>query len=228
MDARRFAAVTGIAWVLVTGLGVTLFTLAGIPPSFTDGSAYAEFISRSSGLFLADAFTTGLSATLLVAFVAGLVSALGAVSPGAGLVAYLLFGFGVAVAGILAVVGILETVTVYVATNAAHAALTAPFYLVTQTAVVFLYFPGAGFFLTLADAGGRLGFLPRWNVWICGVSAALLAVATLATLGGTGFLGPLGLVQVLVGFLPAAVAFLAVSLSMWRPRGTVNSRRRDV
>ena len=210
-----------MGWVLVTGLGVTLFTLAGTPPSFTDGPAYAGFISRSSGLFLTDAFTTGLSAALLVAFVAGLVSALRAVNPGAGLVAHLLFGFGVAVAGILAVVGMMETVTVYVATNAAYAALTAPFFLATQTAVVFLYFPGAGFFLVLTGAGGRLGFLPRWNVWICGVSAALLAVATLATFGGTGFLGPLGLVQVLVGFLPAAVAFLAVSISMWRSRGTV-------
>jgi hypothetical protein len=220
MDARRFAAVTGMGWVLVTGLGVTLFTLAGTPPSFTDGSAYAGFVSRSSGLFLTDAFTTGLSAALLVAFVAGLVSALRAVNPDAGLIAHLLLGFGVTVAGILAVVGVMETVAVYVATETAYAALTAPFYLATETAVVFLYFPGAGFFLALA-AGGRLGFLPRWNVWICRVSAALLSVATLATFGGTGFLGPLGLAQVLVGFLPAALAFLAVSISMWQSRGTV-------
>ena len=216
MDARRFSALAGIAWVLVTGVGVTAFALAGTPPAFSDGPGYAAFISRSSAFFLTDAFTGGLGAALLVAFVVGLANALRAIDPRESLAAGLLFGFGIVVAVMLAVVGTIETATVYVATTPAYAALTAPFFLATQTAVVFLYFPGVGFFVTLAASGSRTGLLPQWTTWLSWLAAGLLGVATLATFGGAGPFGPLGFLQVLLGFLPAAITFLAVSISMSR------------
>lgn len=219
MDARRFSARIGIAWVLVTGAGVVAFTVAGTPPAFSDSAGYSAFISKSSALFLFDAFTTGLSAALLVAFVVGIASALRAMDPNEKLSAALLFGFGLLVAGLLALVGTLEAATVYIATTSAHAALTAPFFLAEQTGIVFLYFPGAGFFVVLSWAASRTGFLPRWTTTLSWLAAGLLGIASLATFGGTGFLGPLGLLQVLLGFLPAAITFAAVSVVMWRAPG---------
>ncbi|MHB8614061.1 MAG: hypothetical protein ACYDAL_16805 [Candidatus Dormibacteraceae bacterium] len=216
MDARRFSAYAGIAWVAVTAVGVAAFALAGTPPAFADGAGYAAFISRSSALFLTDAFAGGLGATLLIAFVVGLATTVRAVDARARLAATLLFGFGITVAGMLAIVATIETATVYIATTPAHAALTAPFFLATQTAVVFLYFPAVGFFVTLASSSSRLGFLPQWVARLSWIAAGLLAVATFATFGGTGPWGPLGLLQVLLGFLPAAITFLAVSISMAR------------
>ena len=226
MDPRRFSALAGIAWVIVTGVGVTAFALAGTPPAFSDGAAYAAFISRSSAFFLTDAFAGGVGATLLVAFVVGLASALRAIDARESLAAALLLGFGIVVAGILALVATLETTTVYIATTAAHAALTAPFFLATQTAVVFLYFPGVGFLVTLASSGRRTGLLPSWITWLSWLAAGLLGIATLATFGGTGSLGPLGLVQVLLGFLPAAITFLAVSIALLRGPGAKQPQSR--
>jgi len=216
MEPRRFAAFAGIAWVLVTAVGVGAFALAGTPPAFSDGSGYATFISRSSAFFLTDAFAGGVGSMLLIAFVVGLATTLRAIDARANLAAALLFGFGIAVAGMLAIVATLETATVYVATTTAYAALTAPFFLATQTVVVFLYFPAVGFFVTLASSGSRTGLLPRWTSRLSWLAAGLLASATLATFGGTGAFGPLGILQVLLGFLPAAITFLAVSISMAR------------
>jgi hypothetical protein len=72
MGTRRFAGVVGIAWVIVTAAGIALFSAAGAPLLFDDAAAYARFTSGSATLFLIDAFTTGVSSALLIAFFTGL------------------------------------------------------------------------------------------------------------------------------------------------------------
>jgi hypothetical protein len=87
-------------------------------------------------------------------------------------------------------------------------------WLMTQSAIVFLYFPAAGSFIAVGSAVRRIGAMPRWSGWLSTVAAALVAVAALAVFGGTGPLGPVGLTQVLLGFVPAALMFLVLGLVM--------------
>ena len=72
MGTRRFAGVVGIAWVIVTAAGIILFSAAGALPLFDDAAAYARSTSGSATLFQIDAFTTGVSSALLIAFFTGL------------------------------------------------------------------------------------------------------------------------------------------------------------
>ena len=215
MDVRRLTGMAGVAWVVVTGVGVTFFSLTGNPPDFGNAAAFAAYISGSSTSFLVDAFTTGLSAALLGLFVAGLSALVADAGSDGRLPATGLLALGVVVAGMLAVVGTLETATVIVASAKAYAGLVAPFFLVTQLAVVFLYFPGAGFLAVLGQNAARLA-LPSWIAWTARGAAVLVAIASLAVFGGTGSFGPLGLIQVLVGFLPSALTFLVIAVHLLR------------
>ncbi len=215
MSTRRLTGLAGIAWVVVTGVGVTAFSLVGNPPDFGNAAAFAAYISGSSTSFLIDAFATGISAALLGLFVAGLSTLLLEGGSDRRLPAAALLALGVVVATMLAAVGTLETATVYIAGAKAYAGLVAPFFLATQLAVVFLYFPGAGFLAVLGQTATRMG-LPGWVAWTARVTAVLLAIASLAVFGGTGGFGPLGLAQVLVGFLPAALTFLAIGARLLR------------
>ncbi len=214
LSARRLTGVAGVAWVVVTAVGVTSFSLVGSPPDFGNATAFASYISGSSTNFLIDAFCTGISAALLGAFVAGLSTLLLEGADGR-LAATVLLVLGAIVATLLSVVGALETATVLTAGSRAYTGLVAPLFLATQTAVVFLYFPGAGFLALLAQNAARLR-LPGWIAWMARVTAVLLAIASLAVFGGAGSFGPLGLLQVLVGFLPTALTFLVIGVRLLR------------
>src|SRR5215467_7111046 len=133
MDARRFTGVVGIAWVAVTAVGIGMFVAAGPPPSFGESTAYANFTSASGRLFLGDAFATGISAALLLAFFVGLSAVLREAVGKASLTETLVFGYGVGTAALLALVGLFETVTVYVGRTPAYSALAAPLWMLTQT-----------------------------------------------------------------------------------------------
>jgi hypothetical protein len=124
------------------------------------------------------------------------------------------FAFGLAAAA----VGLFETVTVYVSQTQTDSALTAPFWLLTQTAIVFVYFFGMGAMATLAVAIVRTGVVASWAGWLCAVVTLLLAIASLAACGGTGAMGLLGLAQVLVGFLPSAITLLILSILLLQPK----------
>ena len=92
--------------------------------------------------------------------------------------------------------------------------MTAPLWLMTQSAIVFLYFPGAGVFVTSALAVRRSHAMPRWSGWVARAAAALVAVSSLAIFGRIGPLGPLGLLQVLLGFTPSALALLVFGVTL--------------
>jgi hypothetical protein len=94
--------------------------------------------------------------------------------------------------------------------------------MLTQTAITFLYFFGVGATAALAAAIFNTNALPRWAGWLCMFAAVLLALGSLCTLGGTGQMGPLGLAMVLVGFLPAAITFLVLSVLLLRSSGYQN------
>jgi hypothetical protein len=215
ISARRLTGMAGVAWVVVTAVGVTSFSLVGNPPDFGNANAFATYISGSSTNFLIDAFATGISAALLGVFVAGLSTLLLEGGADGRLPAAVLLVLGAVVTTLLAVVGSLETATVLTSGSRAYAGLVAPLFLATQSAVVFLYFPGAGFLAVLGQNAARLR-LPGWIAWTARVTAVLLAIASLAVFGGTGSLGPLGLLQVLVGFLPSALTFLVIGVRLLR------------
>jgi hypothetical protein len=67
------------------------------------------------------------------------------------------FAFGLAAAAVLATVGLFETVMVYVSQTQTYSAFTAPSWLLTQTAIVFLYFFGMGAMATFTACGRILG-----------------------------------------------------------------------
>ena len=73
---------------------------------------------------------------------------------------------------------------VYVGTSMSYQTMTAPRWLVTQTAIVFLYFPGKGVFV--ATAVRRSDAMLRWSGWLAWAAAALVAVSSLAVFSGTG------------------------------------------
>jgi hypothetical protein len=80
---------------------------------------------------------------LLLAFFVGLSAVLREAVGKASLTEILVFGYGVATAALLALVGLFETVTVYVGRTPAHSALAAPLWMLTQTTIMFLYFFGS-------------------------------------------------------------------------------------
>ena len=143
MEPHRFAGMAGIAWVFVTAIGIGLFAAAGPPPPFAEASSYANFTTASAKFFLLDAFTTGVSAALLLAFFAGLGAVFRKLDAEHLLLNTPIRGYGAASAIMLAMVGVFETVTVYVSETSAYSALTAPLWMLTQTAITFLYFFGA-------------------------------------------------------------------------------------
>ena len=104
LSARRLTGVAGVAWVVVTAIGVTSFSLVGSSPDFGNATAFAAYIAGSSTNFLIEAFCTGISAALLGAFVAGL-STLLLERADERLTATVLLVLGVIVATLLSVVG---------------------------------------------------------------------------------------------------------------------------
>jgi hypothetical protein len=222
MEPHRFAGMAGIAWVFITAIGIGLFAAAGPPPPFAEASSYANFTTASAKFFLLDAFTTGVSAALLLAFFAGLGAVFRQLDAEHLLLNTLIRGYGAASAIMLAMVGVFETVTVYVSETSAYSALTAPLWMLTQTAITFLYFFGVGATAALAAAIFNTNALPRWAGRLCMFAAVLLALGSLFTLGGTGQMGPLGLTMVLVGFLPAAITLLVLSVLLLRSSGYQN------
>jgi hypothetical protein len=189
---------------------------------FAEASSYANFTTASAKFFLLDAFTTGVSAALLLAFFAGLGAVFRQLDAEHQLLNTLIRGYGAASAIMLAMVGVFETVTVYVSETSAYSVLTAPLWMLTQTAITFLYFFGVGATGALAAAIFNTNALPRWAGRLCMFAAVLLALGSLCTLGGTGQMGPLGLAMVLVGFLPAAITFLVLSVLLLRSSGYQN------
>lgn len=202
---------------MVTGVGVTLFSLAGSPPTFGDTARYSAFVRGASTLLLTDAYMSGLSAVTLAIFIVGTAVAIRQTS-GASLRAALVLGLGVISSTLLAVVGVLEMTTVYVAGSDGVAASTGPVFLIMQGVLLFLYFIGAALFATLALSVSAGGLLPGWLRPVLWTAASLQAVATLAVFGGTGDYGPLGIIQVMVGFVPSAIAVLLVSVALVRSR----------
>lgn len=214
---RRLTGFAGIAWVVTTGLGVALFSAAGTPPPFDDASAYARFVSRAAPLLLGDGFLSGVGGALLVAYFVGFAWLTRSMDNGRSLAPWLLLSFGTLTAGMLTLASVLETATVYVSGSASQQSATPSFWLAMNMALVFLYFPAAGALATQAMAIRQTAVLPRWTALPIAGAAFLVALASLSIFGGTGDLGPLGMVQVMVGFVPSALAVLVVSVSMLRP-----------
>lgn len=214
--ARRLTGLAGLAWVITTTIGVVLFSIAGTPPPFDDASGYAGFISDATPLLLGDSFLTGISSALLVAYFVGFARLLHSADSGRSLAPWLLLSLGTLTSCMLALVGLLEASTVYVSRSPSQQGATPSLWLVMNMALVFLYFPAVGALMAQAMGILQTAILARWTARLTGGAACLVALAALSIFGGTGDLGALGMVQVIIGFVPSALVVLAISVSLLR------------
>ncbi len=192
---------------------VVLFVVAGNPPSFDEAKKFADFISSGSGLFLADAFLTSAGTVLLLTVLTGVRRVVRGAGEDWEWAAALSFGAGLVLVAIAITGGAVEATAAFVSTSGTDPTTVRTAWLASSVLFTFIYFPSAVLLGTISYVVFRAEVLPRWTGWL-GVCAVLNLAAVLTIFGGTGNNGPNGLLPLILGFAPAAIWILAVSVAL--------------
>ena len=211
---RRRTGAVGIAYVVMQLVGVGLMLMAGNPPSFDDPKKYADFISSGSSLFLGDAVLTGVATVLLMVFVIGIRGVIRSAGEGWEWAAALSYGAALVVAAIAFTGAALEATTAMVSTAGTDPTTVRTAWAVTNMLFTFIYFPSALFLGTVSYAALQTKVLQGWVAWLGVVCALLNLAAVLTVFGGTGSYGPVGLLPLILGFAPAGLWILGVSVAL--------------
>jgi hypothetical protein len=206
--------VVGIAYVIMQLVGVVLMLMAGNPPSFDDAKKYAQFIASGNSLFLGDAVLTGVATLLLIVFVIGVGGVIRSAGEEWDWAAALAYGATLVVGAIAFTGAALEATTAIVSTTGSDAGLVRTLWAVTNVLFTFIYLPSALLLTTVSYAALRTRVLPIWAGWL-GIVCGLLNLAALVTVfGGTGSYGAVGLAPLILGFAPAGLWILGVSVAL--------------
>jgi hypothetical protein len=210
-DSRRWTGVVGFVWVVIQVVGVVLFLAAGNPPDFGDAKKFTGWISSNSGLFMMDAFLTGIGAVPLLALFAGVRSIIRAQGDGWEWAAGLFYGGGVAAVVVLMVGAAAEATSAFISGTGTEPTAVRASWAANQMLLTFVYFPGVVVTGMVAYVAFRTGMLPRWIAWLSSVATALIFIAGLTIFGGTGSYGPVSVTPIVLGALPVFVWVAAVS-----------------
>jgi hypothetical protein len=208
--------VLGIFWFAVQVAGVVLFVLAGNPPSFDDAKKFADFISSGSGLFLADAFLTGVGSMVLLMVLTGLRRVVREAGPEWEWAAVLAFGAGLVLVAVQVIGAAVEATVALASTSGSDPMTVRTAWLLYSFIFTFIYLPIVVLLGTVSFVVFRAHALPAWTGWLGGICAVLNLAAVFTIFGGTGNNGPNGLLPLILGFAPAAIWVLAVSISLLR------------
>ena len=211
---RRWTGVLGIAYVAMQLIGVVLFVVAGNPPSFDDPKKIADFIKSGSGLFLGDALLTGLATVVLIVVANGIRSLIRAAGEGWEWAASLSFGAVLVLAAVGFTGAALEATTAMLSTSGTDPAAVRSAWAVTSMLFTFIYLPSALFLGTVSYAALQARVLPVWAGWLGVVCGLLNLAAVLTVFGGTGSYGPVGLLPLILGFAPAGLWVLGISVAL--------------
>jgi len=211
---RRRTGAVGIAYVVMQLVGVGLMLMAGNPPSFDDPKKYADFISSGSSLFLGDAVLTGVATVLLMVFVIGIRGVIRSAGEGWEWAAALSYGATLVVAAIAFTGAALEATTAMVSTAGTDPTTVRTAWAVTNMLFTFIYLPSALLLATVSYAALRTRALPNWAGWLGVVCGTLNLAAVLTVFGGTGSYGPVGLLPLVLGFAPAGIWILGISVAL--------------
>lgn len=216
-DWRRWTATIGIAYVVIQIVGVVLMLMAGNPPSFDDAGKYAQFISSGNGLFLGDAVLTGVATLLLIAFVVGVSGLIRSAGADWEWAAALSYGATLVVAAIAFTGAALEATTAIMSTAGTDAAVVRTAWAATDLLFTFIYLPSALLLATVSYAVLCTRAMPNWAGWLGVVCGILNLAAVLTVFGGTGSYGAVGLLPLVLGFAPAGLWILGVSVALLNP-----------
>lgn len=211
---RRVTGILGITWFVLQLVGVVLFVSAGSPPNFDDAKRFADYVSSASGLFVADAFLTSVAWTVLLLQFTGIRSVIREAGEDWEWAAALFFAAGLLLIAIGLVGAAIEATAALISKSGASPTTVDSVWLGSAVLFTSIYFPSAIALGTASYAVLKTGVLPRWIGWLGGVCAALNVGGALTMLGGTGNYGPNGLLPLILGFTPAAVWVLAVSVTL--------------
>ena len=213
---RRWTGVVGLGYFVLQVLGAVLFMVAGNPPSFGDAKKYADFISSGSGLFLGDAFLTGVATMVFVAFALGIRGVIREAAERGEWVGTLAFGAALLLAAIAFAGAALEATAAIVSTTGTDPTTVRALWVATSLMFTFIYLPAALLLATVSYAALRIRILPNWAGWL-GIVAGILNLAAVATVfGGTGDYGAVGLLPYVLGFAPGQLWILGVSVALLR------------
>ena len=225
-DWRRWTGVFGLAWLLVQIVGVFLLLSAGNPPDFGDAKKYSSWVSSSSGLFLGDAFVTGVATLILLVQFTGVRSLIRDAGEDWEWASALFFGAGLITAAVVMIGAAAEATAAFISGSATEPTTVRAAWAASQVLFTFVYLPAG---IAIGTAGYvvlRAAILPRWLGWLSVVCAALDLLAGLTVFGGTGTYGPVGLLPLLLGSTPIVVWFLAVSIVLLGGAPRVSVARR--
>jgi hypothetical protein len=213
---RRWTGAIGIGYAVLQTFGAALFIVAGNPPKFDDAKKYADFISSASGLFLGDAFLTGLATVVFILFVLGIRGVIRQAGERWEWVGQLAFGAALLLAAVAFAGAALEATTAIVSTNQTDPTTVRAAWVATSLLFTFIYLPSALLLGAVSYAALRVKVLPGWAGWI-GIVALVLNLGAVATVfGGTGDYGAMGLLPYVLGFAPGQLWILGVSVALLR------------
>lgn len=213
---RRWTGAVGFLWVVIQVAAVVLFLMAGSPPEFGDAKKFTAWINTNSGLLMGDAFLTGVATLPLLAQLTGVRSIIRNAGEGWEWAAALFFGAGTVIAAVLIIGSAAEATAAFVSGSSTEPTAVRAAWAASQMLFTFVYLPAAAVFGVAAYAVFRAGILPRWFAWLSGACAVLDLIAGLTIFGGTGNNGPIGLLPLILGFVPVFVWFVAVSVVLVR------------
>jgi hypothetical protein len=209
---RRWTGVLGLVYVAIQVAALILFLVAGNPPDFADAEKYASWINSNSGLFMADAFLTNVASAVLLMLFAGIRGVIRGAGEDWEWAAAMFFGAGLVTVAITIVGAAAEATAAFVSGSESDPTIVRATWAGAWMALTFLYLPAAIALGTVSYAVLRAAILPRWVGWLGAAAAVLDVIAALTIAGGTGDIGPLGLLPLILGFAPVVVWVVAVSI----------------
>jgi hypothetical protein len=213
---RKRTGAIGIGYFVLQVLGAALFMVAGNPPRFDDAKKYADFISSGSGLFLGDAFLTGVATVVFILFALGIRGVIREAGDRWEWVGALAFGAALLLAAIALAGAAFEATTAMVSTTRTDPTTVRAAWVATSLLFTFIYLPSALLLATVSYAALRIKLLPIWAGWL-GIFGVVLNLAAVATVfGGTGDYGAVGLLPYVLGFAPGELWVLGVSVALLR------------
>lgn len=213
---RRWTGAIGIGYFVLQVLGAALFIVAGNPPSFDDTTKYAAFISSGSGLFMGDAFLTGVATVVFILFALGIRGVIREAGERWESLGALAFGAALLLAAIAFTGAALEATTAMVSTTRTDPTTIRAAWVATSLLFTFIYLPSALLLGTVSYAALRVRVLPGWAGWL-GIVCVILNLGAVATVfGGTGDYGATGLLPYVLGFAPGQLWILSLCVALLR------------
>jgi hypothetical protein len=219
---QRWAAIAGVAYVVLQIIMTVLFFVGGAPPPLADTARWAAYAERDAGPLLWIGFVNGLSYTVLLVFAVGVRRVLAAFGEAGDIFGEVFYG-----AAILAILtnlvggSLIGAVGLDAASRPEPSALRALYEGGGSLIGVFALFPLA--LMLIAGAAGfqQRAVFPRSLVWIGYAAGVLSLAATPALFGGsdpTDLYSATGVAGLAMGLLPLVIWVTAVSIALWRQR----------